>query len=52
MRALDFDQAVMMTGAHEDTEQAARARRNAEVLRQNNATRKALGLPLDTAPLA
>jgi hypothetical protein len=52
MRAFDFDQTVMLLAVNDEQEQRARDERNREALKQNNERRRAMGLPLEAAPLA
>lgn len=50
LRALDFDQTVMLVAVDDERREIERHRHNREVLDQNNERRRALGLPLDTLP--
>lgn len=51
-RAFDIDLTAMRIGTNHDKEEHERAAKNREVWRGNNERRKAMGLPLEPAPLA
>jgi hypothetical protein len=50
--ALDFDQTVFLVASHHEQAEAERAQRNRDTWTRNNERRRAIGLPLEAAPLA
>ncbi len=52
MAALDFDQTVFLVASQHEQAEAARQKQNRETWTRNNERRRAMGLPLEAAPLA